>query len=246
FGRKKGLTTLITLVLTGLVIFTVFVPSILAGMNIYAMAVVVCLYVIVTTLVILNGFNRKTLTAIFGCFSGILAAAAVMGLMDTSLHLTGMISDEAMYLTYLPLDHSIDLKAIIFSGMIIGAMGAVMDVAMSISSSLWEIKRNSRAIAAKGLFASGMAIGRDIMGTMANTLILAYIGSSLSTVLLLIVYDPSLMFLLNREMIIVEILQALVGSFGILFAVPLTALAAALIYTRKKQLPEKPRDSIDT
>jgi uncharacterized membrane protein len=84
-----------------------------------------------------------------------------------------------------------------------------------------------------------MNIGRDVLGTMANTLILAYIGSSLSVVLLLSVYSSSVLYLFNREMIVVEILQSLVGSFGLLFAMPLTSLVSAFLYTEKKDPYQK-------
>jgi uncharacterized membrane protein len=135
--------------------------------------------------------------------------------MDRTLALTGVLSEESVYLTYLPMETPIDLKAIIFAAIVIGAIGAIMDVAMSISSALWEIAGTSESASFETLFRSGINIGRDVMGTMANTLILAYIGSSLSVVLLISVYSSSLLYLLNREMIVVEILQALVGSFGI-------------------------------
>ena len=138
-------------------------------------------------------------------------------------------------MTYISTGTPIDLKAIIFAAILIGALGAIMDVSMSISSSLWEVKEKSGATSFNTLFRSGMNIGRDVMGTMANTLILAYIGSSLSIVLLLSAYSTSLIYLLNREMIVVEILQALVGSFGILFAMPLTSFICAIIYKENSE-----------
>jgi uncharacterized membrane protein len=232
FGGKKGFNTLLSLSLTCGAVFAVFIPSILSGRNIYLWSILVCLYSILTTLLILNGYNKKSLSAILGCFGGVLIAGAITLFMDNVLSLTGVISDEAVYLSYLPTETPINLRAIIFAGIIIGAMGAIMDVAMSISSSLWEVKRNVAKIKTQALFISGMNIGKDIMGTMSNTLILAYIGSSLSMVLLLTVYDSSLLHLLNREMIVVEILQALVGSFGILFSLPLTSLFSSIIYSK--------------
>ncbi len=235
FGGKKGFNTLLTLGLTCGAVFAVFIPSILSGQNIYLWSILVCLYSILTTLLILNGYNKKSLSAILGCFGGVLIAGGITIFMDGALSLTGVINDEAVYLSYLPTETPINLRAIIFAGIIIGAMGAIMDVAMSISSSLWEVKKNVRNIRPKALFRSGINIGKDIMGTMSNTLILAYIGSSLSMVLLLTVYDSSLLYLLNREMIIVEVLQALVGSFGILFSIPLTSFFSSLIYTKNIQ-----------
>jgi len=154
--------------------------------------------------------------------------------MDSALHLTGIVDDQSRYLINLPGDLKLNLKAIIFAGIIIGAMGAIMDVAVSLASSLWEIKEQVKSISFKELFRSGVTIGRDIMGSMADTLILAYIGSSLTVVLILTIFSGSLLGLFNSEMIAVEILQALAGSIGILFAMPLTAFFSSIIYLRKK------------
>lgn len=230
FGRKKGFNTILSLFFTCIAIFAVFVPSIVSGKNIYFSSVIICLYTIVMTLLIVNGFNKKTLTAMIGCSGGVIISGFMTLIMNKVLFLTGIVNEESIYLTYLPVP--IDLKAVIFAGIIIGAMGAIMDVAMSISSSLWEVKEKAKSTTFDELFKSGMNIGRDMMGTMTNTLILAYIGSSLAVVLLLSVYNTSLLSLLNMEMIIVEILQALIGSFGILFTMPLTSAVCAIIYIK--------------
>ena len=233
FGRFKGFNTLLSLGFTCIAIFAVFIPSILTGKNIYVSSIIICLYAIVMTYLIVNGGNKKTLVAIVGCFGGILVSGLLTVIMDNILSLTGFVDEESIYLTYITVGPPINLRAIIFASILIGALGAIMDVAMSISTSLWEVKERMGGASFHDLFKSGMNIGRDIMGTMANTLILAYIGSSLSIVLLLSVYSTSLMFLLNREMIVVEILQALVGSFGILITIPLTSLVCALIYSKE-------------
>ncbi|MCL2093746.1 MAG: YibE/F family protein [Treponema sp.] len=207
FGGKKGFNTLLSLGLTCGSVFLVFIPAILSGKNVYLMAIMVCVYTTVVTLLLVVGYNQKALGAAIGCISGIVAAGLIALVMDGVLQLTGII---------------------------IGAMGAIMDVAMSIASSLWELREKARTINFQTLFKSGLNIGRDILGSMANTLILAYIGSSLSVVLILSVYSNSLLDLLNREMIAVEILQALAGSFGILLALPLTAFFSSLFYLKKK------------
>jgi len=234
FGRRKGFNTILSLVFTCAAIFTVFIPSILSGHNIYICAILVCLYAIMMTFLIVNGLNKKTWAAAAGSFGGIAVSGLLIFIMDRVLSLTGIVDDDSLFLTYLPTEMPIDLNAIIFAAIIIGAMGAIMDVSMSISSSLWEVKEEARDATRDSLFKSGINIGRDIMGTMSNTLILAYIGSSLSVVLLLSVYSTSLLYLLNREMIVVEILKALVGSFGILVTMPLTSLICAVSYTRVK------------
>jgi uncharacterized membrane protein len=235
FGRLKGVKTLVTLVLTVLAIFNVYIPGILAGVNIYGLTFLLMIYMTLMTLVVVSGANIKTTSAIIGCMGGISVAAILVLIMGNTLHLTGLIDDESMYLMLMNPENPINLKGIIFGGILIGAMGAVMDVAMSISASLYELQDQVHDVTPSSLFKSGMTIGRDIMGTMSNTLILAYIGSSLSIILILTVYSPSLEALVNREFVVVEILQALAGSFGILFTIPLTALASSILYKIHKR-----------
>ena len=233
FGRLKGLQTLVSLVFTVLAVFLVFIPAVLSGYNIYFWSILVCLYSTVMTLVIVSGVNLKTLVSIIGCMSGVTISAVLVVIMDYALKLTGFIDEESVYLLMMNPENPIDLKAIIFGAIVIGAMGAIMDVAMSISSALYEMREKYDATTFGQLVSSGMTIGRDIMGTMANTLVLAYIGGSLSIVLLLITYSSSVLDLLNREMVIVEMLQAIVGSMGILLTLPLTAIVAGLLYAKK-------------
>lgn len=235
FGGKKGVNTIVSLGFTCLAIFGVFVPSVLAGANIYITSVIICLYTIIMTLVIVNGCDKKTLSAIIGCFSGVLLAGVITLIMNKILHLTGVLDETSIHITLLDTEKPIDLLGIIFGSIIIGAMGAVMDVSMSISSSLYELSKKVENADFYMLIGSGFTIGRDIMGTMANTLVLAYIGSSLSSVLLLIIYNPNILSLMNREMVVVEILQALVGSIGILFTIPFTSFIAAFLYSKKSK-----------
>lgn len=236
FGGRKGFNTLFSLCLTFGAIFAVFIPSILSGKNIYAMSILVCVYTTVMTLSVVIGFNKKSFCAAIGCICGIILTGLLTVIMNRVLLLTGIVDEHSRYLANLPIDNQINLKAIIFASIIIGAMGAIMDVAISISSALWELKEKARNISFEALYRSGINIGRDVFGTMANTLILAYIGCSLSVVLILAVYSNSLQSLLNMEMIVVEILQALAGSFGILLTMPLTAFICSNIYLRDKKL----------
>ena len=235
FGGRKGFNTILSLGFTCTAVFAVFIPSILSGKNIYVMSLLICAYVTSLVPLIVMGYNRKSLAAITGCAAGVVISGIITLIMNRTLHLTGIVDEHSRYLVNLPGDISLNLSAIIFAGIIIGAMGAIMDVSISISSALWEIKENARNIRFKELLKSGMNIGRDIMGTMADTLILAYIGSSLTLVLLLSVYSSSPLSLFNSEMLAVEILQALAGSLGILFAMPLTALFCSFIYLKEKK-----------
>ncbi len=231
-GRMKGLQTLLSMTFTVLAIFLVFIPAILSGYNIYLWTMIICLFVTVMSLTIVSGVNMKTLAASIGCLFGIGFSAGLVRVTDQFLKLTGVVDEDSIYLLLMNPDHPIDLKGIFFGAIVIGCMGALLDVSMSIAAALYEIKEKYAANTFSQIVSSGMTIGRDTIGTMANTLILAYIGSSLSIVLLLITYNPSMLDLLNREMVVIEILQAIIGSLGILLTVPLTSMASGVLFAR--------------
>ena len=238
FGRAKGVSTVISLAFTCLAVFGIFIPSVLSGSNIYVTSSLVCIFTIVMTLLLVNGPNVKSLAACLGCIGGVAVTGLLVLASDHWLGLTGLVDEQSVFLLYINPESPVSLKAVIFSSIIIGAMGATLDVAVSIASSLSEIRAATHEPTFAGLFKSGMNIGRDIMGTMANTLVLAYIGSSTSLVLLLLVNSASFTDMINREIIVVEILRALVGSTGLLFTIPLTSLLSAYVYTRGKKTPQ--------
>ena len=237
FARKKGFNAIVALGFTCIAIFMVLIPAILAGRNIYLTTLVICAYAMVSTLLIVVGVNKKALSAMIGCIGGALLAGLSMLGMNTVLQLTGALDRETEVLLLLPTYPPISLSAIIFAGVILGAMGAIMDVAMTISSSLWEVKEAGGGGLSnfKDIVKSGVNIGRDILGTQLNTLILAYIGSSLSLILLVSANAIALTNLFNMEMIVVELLRALVGSLGMLLTIPLTAVVCGWFYTDGQQ-----------
>lgn len=239
FSRMQGLKTIVSLGFTCLSVFVVLIPAILNGRNIYFWSIVVCVFITVMTLSIISGFNVKALCAGIGCICGVLCSGIIVLFMERFLNMTGLLEDESVYLVQLYPDNPINLKAIIFAMIIVGAVGAVMDVSMSISSSLYELRIKSPTIQPKELMRSGFTIGRDMMGTMANTLVLAYIGSSLTCVLLLVAYNANLQQVLNKEVIVSEILQALAGSMGMLLTLPLTSAVCAAIYYQKPSKGDK-------
>ena len=230
FGRKKGVNTIVALIFTCLSIFMVYIPAILAGKNIYLWSILTCIYIGVFTLLIVQGATRKSFAAMIGCLTGTAISGILTVIMSKILSLTGMLNEESLYLYYMNAENPIDLKAIIFGSIIVGAIGAIMDVSIDIASSLNEVINASEKPTFEKTIKAGFEIGRDIIGTMANTLVLAYIGSSLSCTLLTVSYSGSLTYLLNREMIVVEMLQALVGSLGIFLAIPLTTYISAFLY----------------
>lgn len=240
FGRSKGLAALAALVLTCAAVFVCFIPAVLSGKNIYFWTILICAYITIFTLLLIGDSGRKSLAAILGCLGGTLAAAAVMAVTNCFLHMTGHLDETTVYLLFLDTPAPIDLHALLYAAILIGALGAVMDVSVDIASALHEISVKLERPTFGELFRSGITIGRDLIGTMSNTLILAYIGSSLSVVLLIVGgNNASLFTMLNQERIVFEILQALVGSFGILSALPLTAAVSALLFSRRPEVRDE-------
>ena len=233
FGKFKGVKTIVALVTTCLAIFIAYIPAILGGQNIYAWTIITCTFITFSTVLIVYGYSKKTISTALGCIGGVLVAGLLTLIMNGLLKLTGFVDENAIYLYQL--NEHIDLKAIIFGGILIGAIGAIMDVSIDISSSLFEVADKMEKPDFKTIMKSGFNIGKDIMGTMTNTLILAYIGSSLSEVLLLTASNNSLSRVFNLEMIVVEVLQALVGSIGLLTTIPLTSLACAVLYHQQEK-----------
>ena len=232
FGRKKGLKTVLSLALTVLSVMFVFMPAIITGGNIYFWAVAVCIYIIFMTLIITDGISKMSLAASVGCAGGVLASLLLTYITDSFIKISGNADPHSIYLLYI--GEGLDLRALIYASIIIGSVGAVMDVAVDIAASLKELASKLEKPKKHELFMSGINIGRDVIGTMSNTLVLAYIGGSMCS-LLLYFYNTysSPIYLFNIEIIIVELLKILVGSIGILLTLPLTAFVSAVIYTAK-------------
>ena len=235
FGRMQGLNTILSLVLTCAAVFTVLVPAIASGRNIYLWTVLVCLFIVVMTLSIITGFTRKSAAAALGCLGGVCVAGLLTVFMNSAMKISGLVDEDTFMLASQDPSRNLDLLGIIFAAIVIGALGATMDVSMSISSSLEELLIKVPDMSFIELLRSGLRIGRDIMGTMANTLILAYVGSSLSLILLMLSYQNTTASLFNLEFIATEVLQALAGSIGILFTIPLTAISTGLLYRRRQR-----------
>lgn len=236
-GRLKGLKAIISLILTALAVIYILIPAILNGWDPVKISVLMCILIITVTLLIISGFNKKTLSAIIGTAGGVLIAGIIALIVGSAAKLTGFGDDESQMLMYIPQNITFDFRGLLFAGILIGTMGATMDVGMSIASAMHEIKENSPNIKTSALFKAGMNVGRDAMATMSNTLILAYAGGSLHLMLLLMAYETPFTHIINWDMIASEVLRSIAGSIGIIFAIPITALASVLIEKYEKKDP---------
>jgi uncharacterized membrane protein len=235
FGGMKGFKSLVTLILTGVIVIRVMFPMILRGYSPIAVTIAACAIITVAALLIINGYNKKTLNAVIGTIGGVLVSGITAYIVVTMSRVTGLDEHEAQMLMSLPITEDFDYRGILFSGIIMGALGAVMDIGMSIASSMNEIELAKPDISSKDLIKSGLNIGKDIMGTMTDTLILAYAGSSIHLILLFLAYDVNMVSIFNMDMVATEVIRALAGSIGLVFTIPITALVAGTIGRRKKQ-----------
>lgn len=224
-GRKKGLYSLISILVTAGLIFFVLVPMILAGVYPVVAAVLIGIISTAVTIYLVGGRNSKSTAAIVGTVLSLVLAGILAMLTIYCARLTGFAGEESIFLyTAHP---TLDFKGILASSMIIAALGALMDTAVSIASTINEIHETDKTLSVKQLFKSGMNVGRDVIGTMSNTLILVYLGSSLPLVLLSNNIDLQKFFNLNQ--VATEISSAIIGSIAILACVPLTAIIASVM-----------------
>ena len=222
-GRKKGFYSLISIGLTVLLITHALSPLILIGINPVLATILICIASTAATMYLVGGFNAKSTSAVIGAMLSLLFAGLLSYITMFTAHLAGFTEENSMFLyTAHP---ELDFIGITISTMILATLGAVMDVAMSIASTINEIYITDNTKTVKDLFISGMNVGRDIIGTMANTLILVYLGGSLP--LLLLAGNIDLQKFINLNQVVTETASALIGSIAIVICVPFTAVAAS-------------------
>lgn len=233
-GGKTGMKSVLGLVLTIFVLLCVYLPLLGKGWPPISTAFLMCATVCVASFILLGGCSRKVLCACLGTVAG-MALAMLFGILAQKLlQINGYQGEyaDALYnerLTGTPFR----IRGLIVAGVIISSLGAVMDVAMSISSALRELKTVNPQMTGKELWRSGMNIGRDMVGTMTNTLILAILGSSL--MLILYIYSMNLSWnqFVSSSFVAIEVVSSVASAMGVILAVPLTTLAGAVIYGKE-------------
>lgn len=232
FSKLQGIYTIVALGLSIASIFIVFIPKVLLGHNIYIWTFIISTYIVIITLLLVIGVNYKALSAFIGCFGGIFVIAILTIVIQKVFALTGNYDETTYELDLLVKDTysvTLDLRSLIFASITLGSIGALLDVAISLSSSLYEVSSKETNI--KKIIKSGFTIGKDMLGTMTNTLILAYLGSSLPIVLFTILFS-NFEAILRLEMITIELIQSIVGTLGMLSAIPIVSVFCGFIYNK--------------
>ena len=226
-GGKKGLGALLGLLFTLGCIWLILIPCLIRGIPAVPVTVGIIAVTAAGALIFLNGFSEKTLCSVLGCVIGVVAAGGIAAAVGAATPMNGFNMSEAENLLLYGADKGLKISGLLVCGVLISALGAVMDVALGIASAVWEIHEQNPALTARQLFRSGMHIGQDAMGTMANTLILAFAGSSLNMLILVQTYEIPFLQLINTDYICIEVIQSIAGAMGILLTVPIVAFISA-------------------
>ncbi|MDY4230898.1 MAG: YibE/F family protein [Candidatus Faecousia sp.] len=246
-GGKVGAKSLLGLGLTILCVFVILIPLLLDGWPTLPTVLALCAFVTVITFVVLGGVNRKTVCAILGTIMGVAMAMAFGKFACWLLRIDGYKMYVAVP-TVEPLlqlrqtqdpAHALRLADLLVGGILLAALGAVNDVAMSISSAMNELIAVNPSLTRRQLFKSGMNIGRDMVGTMTNTLILALVGGSFAMIIYYTSMEPSWVQLMSTTFLSVEMVQALASSIGVILAVPFSVVIGMLLFGMRPKKAKK-------
>lgn len=234
-GGRKGINSILALIFTFIVVIMLYVPMMYIGVSPFLAAVAAVILITAVTHILIADLQMKSIAAMLGTICGVVVAGLIALIFGKTAHVTGYNVDEIETLVYIGQNSKLDIGGMLFSGILIASLGAVMDVAMSVSSALHEIQLNRPDIGKKELFKSGINIGRDMIGTMSNTLILAYVGSSINLIMIIYAYSYELHQIMNMYSIAIEIMSGIAGTMGIILAVPFTSFITAVLLVRKNR-----------
>ena len=232
-GGKQGIKGCLGLVFTFFCVIFVYLPLVYLKYSPFWTAVFVCFITTLVTMYLIGGPTRKTCAATLGTLVGVILAGVSAWCFSKASGISGYNVSDIETLMTLWNTNRIQVGGLLFSGLLISCLGAVMDVVMSISSAIDEIYRQNLSLSRKELFKAGLRVGRDMMGTDSNTLILVFAGSCVSTLLLDYSYNLPYQQIINSNNIGIAIMQGLAGSFGIVLSVPFTVLICTILFHKK-------------
>jgi uncharacterized membrane protein len=227
-GRGKGLRSLVGTLFSLLVIFAFVVPQILAGRDPVTVSITGSIVMLTVSTYLVYGWNPKAHAAIAGIMLSLVLTGVLAWLLVEWARLTGMGTEESMYLM-MELGPGVRLRGVVLAGIIIGSLGVLDDICVGQASAVFELIKVDRDLDWMALFRHSLNIGRDHIAATVNTLLLAYMGASLPLMLAFTIYQEPFLQRINREPIAEEIVRTLVGSIGLILAVPITGLIAGLL-----------------
>ncbi len=228
-GRIKGLRSLLALAFSGAVILYIVVPGMWTK-HPMAIAIISSIIICAASFILIAGFSKKSLSAACGTFAGILFAGFLAFIFGKIMNLSGVDMEKGESLLYLAQNRNFKISSILFVSILISCLGATMDIAISIASSAEQLFLANSKMPLKQYFASVLSVGHDIIGTMTNTLILAFCGASLPLAMMIWGYHMDYVQFINIPLIVIKILQALCGSIGMVTSVWFTAIFSVFAF----------------
>lgn len=222
---KWGLTSIIGMTYSFLIIFSFILPMIIKGYDAVVVSILGSIAIIPVTFTMSHGLNRKTVIAIIGTIISMVIIGILSALLVSMAKLTGFAAEEASFLQYQI--GNLNMKGILLAGIIISSLGVMDDITISQSSVVHELKKANPKLTSKDLFLRSMNVGNDHISSMVNTLVLVYAGASLPLLLLFVNSPYTFSEVINYEIVAEEIVRTLSGSIGLILAVPITTLIAA-------------------
>ena len=222
-GGRKGVKSMIGLCFALFLIIDFLLPTVYHGWSPIGMGIICAFLIAVFSMLLLNGFSEKTFTAITATMTGVILAAVFYYIFSGILHLSGFNLEEAEELIIVQGATGLKVGQTLFTGILIASLGAVMDMTMSVASALFEMKEIHPEMYMTEVFRSGISIGQDMIGTMCETLILAFAGSSITALLVMIAYGAQFNQILSSDYVAIELIHSLTGSMAVILSVPITA-----------------------
>lgn len=232
-GGKNGMKAVIGLVVTFILVLLFLFPAIYRGMSPVAASVITVILTTIITIFILTGYTKKTAAAILGTVSGVVISGITAWLFGKIAGISGYNVSNIDSLVSVANCTNIKVGDLLFAGILISSLGAVMDVGLSVASTITEIHDVNPELNHRDLFKRGMNVGKDMMGTMANTLILAFAGGSLSELLLDYAYNLPYLQIINSYTIGIELMRGIAGSIGIILTVPLVSMFSSIMMQKR-------------
>ncbi len=232
-GKRKGIFAIIGLIFTFITIIWIFLPLVYRGISPFLAAVISCALTTAVCVPLIGGMSEKTISAVVSTVAGVIISGLLAFIFGRLTDVNGYNVSEIDELMFIASSTDIKVGELLFAGILIASLGAVMDVGMSVPSAIEELHRKNPQMSGKELFVSGMKVGRDMMGTMSNTLILAFAGTSISTIVTVYAYNYPMMYTMNLYSTCIEIIRGISGSMGVIFTIPIAAFVSSFLYEIK-------------
>ena len=232
FSRLRGVRTILSFAFSFLLIWKLLIPLTLKGYSPLIVSSLVLIAMTFFTLLLISGVNKRAFSAILGSVSAIAITVFLSSAATAYLGIHGSVLEQSESLLY---SGFMDLNLTsLFSGVVIlSAGGAIMDLSIDVSAAMWEVKEHAKTISRKELFKSGMEVGRAGVGTQCTTLLLAYMGSFLTVMMVYMAQSTPILNILTSKSIAAEILQTVIGALSLILVTPLTCLFSSLLFIKR-------------